>query len=162
MDALNNCAGTVHRQRADAEELRAAEELGEERAKQEMQLRTAEDRLPSTFIGGPRYMGTHFQQAMMYARVYGKPDMLQTYTSKPTWPKITAELPLARNSHLFPWIATRAFFCKLEKLKEDLFKKHVLGRIEAYTYVIEFPKRGLPRAHMLLIARTGTFWLTMS
>jgi hypothetical protein len=51
MDALNNCAGTVHRQRADAEELRAAEELGEERAKQEMQLRTAEDRLPSTFIG---------------------------------------------------------------------------------------------------------------
>ncbi|CAH1442934.1 unnamed protein product [Lactuca virosa] len=34
---------------------------------------------------------------------------------------------------------------------EQLFKRHVLGEVGAYVYVIEFQKRGLPHAHFLLI-----------
>ncbi|KAI7744499.1 hypothetical protein M8C21_013560 [Ambrosia artemisiifolia] len=38
-----------------------------------------------------------------------------------------------------------------EDLKEQLFKKHLLGEVKEYLYVIEFQKRGLPHAHFLLI-----------
>ena len=36
-------------------------------------------------------------------------------------------------------------------LLTDLTKNAVLGRVLAYIYVIEFQKRGLPHAHILLI-----------
>ena len=45
----------------------------------------------------------------------------------------------------------RVFRQKLRKLLHDLTSKHVLGRARAYTYVVEFQKRGLPHAHILLI-----------
>ncbi|KAK6755775.1 hypothetical protein RB195_014270 [Necator americanus] len=41
----------------------------------------------------------------------------------------------------------------LKELCDDLFKKHVLGEVEAYVYVIEFQKRGLPHCHMLSIMK---------
>ena len=40
---------------------------------------------------------------------------------------------------------------KLDLLMEDLKKKHVLGRVVACIHVVEFQKRGLPHAHILLI-----------
>jgi hypothetical protein len=43
------------------------------------------------------------------------------------------------------------FRAKLEKMKEMLTKKHILGVVKAYVYVVEFQKRGLPHAHFLLI-----------
>lgn len=33
----------------------------------------------------------------------------------------------------------------------DLLERHVLGQVVAHAYVIEFQKRGLPHAHILLI-----------
>jgi hypothetical protein len=47
----------------------------------------------------------------------------------------------------------------LEDLKKQLFKKHMLGKVVAYTYVVEFQKRGLPHAHFLLIM-DGRYKLT--
>ena len=109
--------------------------------------------LPSTFTGGPRSMKMKFQDAMALVRVFGKATLFVTVTTNPQWPEILAELPPGRKAHHCPWIVARVFHCKLEKLKEALFKKHILGRVEAYTYVIEFQKRGLPHAHMLLIMK---------
>jgi hypothetical protein len=43
------------------------------------------------------------------------------------------------------------FRAKLEELKNLLFKKHILGKVKAHVYVVEFQKRGLPHAHFLLI-----------
>ena len=48
-------------------------------------------------------------------------------------------------------LISRVFHVKLEKLKDELFKKHIFGEIAAYTYVIEYQKRGMPHAHFLLI-----------
>ena len=39
----------------------------------------------------------------------------------------------------------------LDELMEDLTKHHALGIVAAWVYVIEFQKRGLPHAHILLI-----------
>jgi hypothetical protein len=45
----------------------------------------------------------------------------------------------------------RVFRAKLETMKEMLTKKNILGVVKAYVYVVEFQKRGLPHAHLLLI-----------
>ena len=33
----------------------------------------------------------------------------------------------------------------------DITKHHVLGKVVSFSYVIEFQKRGLPHAHILII-----------
>ncbi|XP_076953571.1 uncharacterized protein LOC143627683 [Bidens hawaiensis] len=48
-------------------------------------------------------------------------------------------------------LVSRVFCAKQEDLKEQLLKKHLLEKVKAYVYVIEFQKRGLPHAHILLI-----------
>ncbi|XP_058751306.1 uncharacterized protein LOC131624371 [Vicia villosa] len=53
--------------------------------------------------------------------------------------------------HDRPDIISRVFKIKLDELLFDLTKKHVLGRVVAYMYTIEFQKRGLPHAHILLL-----------
>lgn len=45
----------------------------------------------------------------------------------------------------------RVFKAKLEEMKTQLVEKSILGIVKAYTYVVEFQKRGLPHAHFLLI-----------
>ena len=50
-----------------------------------------------------------------------------------------------------PDIVARVFKLKSDQLIEDLVHGGVLGLVVAYMYVIEFQKRGLPHAHILLI-----------
>nr|GEX12858.1 ATP-dependent DNA helicase PIF2 [Tanacetum cinerariifolium] len=45
---------------------------------------------------------------------------------------------------------TRIFQMKLTKLLDDLTKREIFGKSRAVVYVIEFQKRGLPHAHILL------------
>jgi hypothetical protein len=42
------------------------------------------------------------------------------------------------------------FKIKLKELINDIHKKHILGRTITRIYVIEFQKRGLPHAHILI------------
>jgi hypothetical protein len=42
------------------------------------------------------------------------------------------------------------FKIKLKELINDIHNKHILGRMIARIYVIEFQKRGLPHAHILI------------
>jgi hypothetical protein len=44
-------------------------------------------------------------------------------------------------------------------MKKQLFEKNILGAVTAYTYVVEFQKRGLRHAHFLLIM-TGEYKYT--
>nr|GEZ35492.1 helicase-like protein [Tanacetum cinerariifolium] len=45
---------------------------------------------------------------------------------------------------------TRVFQMKLTELLDDLTKREIFGKSRAVVYVIEFQKRGLPHAHILL------------
>ena len=47
------------------------------------------------------------------------------------------------------------FQLKLKALLAELLQKNVLGVVAAYTWTIEFQKRGLPHAHILLVMRSG-------
>jgi hypothetical protein len=48
-------------------------------------------------------------------------------------------------------LSHRVFKLKLDALMADLIKGHYLGRPIGYLYVVEFQKRGLPHAHILMI-----------
>lgn len=54
-----------------------------------------------------------------------------------------------------PDIVVRVFHKKLKELKEEILKKEIFGKCIAYTYVIEFQKRGLPHVHMLIFLNEG-------
>ncbi|GKC59340.1 DNA helicase PIF1/RRM3 [Tanacetum coccineum] len=108
--------------------------------------------LPRTFTGSPRYMMNNYQDAMALCRAYGSPDLFITFTSNPKWPEISKMLAYfpGQKLHDRPEIWTRVFKIKLTELLHDLTQKHVFGESRTVVYVIEFQKRGLPHAHILL------------
>uniref|UniRef100_K3YL66 ATP-dependent DNA helicase n=3 Tax=Setaria italica TaxID=4555 RepID=K3YL66_SETIT len=115
--------------------------------------------LSSSFIGGPRDKMRRYLDAMDLVRKYGKPDIFLTMTCNPNWEEITNELEFGQTPQDRPDLVVRVFRAKLEEMKKELLEEHILGKVKAYTYVVEFQKRGLPHAHFLLIM-TGKYKLT--
>ena len=106
--------------------------------------------LPATFTGGPRHMEQLFQDAMACIRAQGKPDLFVTFTTNPKWPEIICELKPFQEPNDRPDLISRVFNLKLKSLFDDILQKNILGRVTAHIYVIEWQKRGLPHAHILL------------
>ncbi|KAL0008393.1 hypothetical protein SO802_009895 [Lithocarpus litseifolius] len=108
--------------------------------------------LPSSFIGSPRYMIENYQDAMAICRWAGYPDLFITFTCNAKWPKI--ELFLSRKPGQKiedrPDVVARVFKIKLDQLLNDLKHGRHFGRVIAVVYTVEFQKRGLPHAHILL------------
>ncbi|CAH1440547.1 unnamed protein product [Lactuca virosa] len=109
--------------------------------------------LPAYFIGGPRDMRRRFLDAMTLVQDDGKPDIFLTVTCNPNWPEIVDDLKPGQSAQDRPDLVSRVFRAKLEDLKDQLLKHHILGVVRAYVYVVEFQKRCLPHAHFLLIMR---------
>nr|XP_027071785.1 uncharacterized protein LOC113696591 [Coffea arabica] len=109
--------------------------------------------LPASFIGGSRDMRRRYMDAMTLVQHYGKLDIFLTMTCNPSWPEIKNHLLDTDEAQNRPDLITRIFRAKIEQLKEDLFKKHLFGHVAAYTYVIEFQKRGFLHAHFLIILK---------
>ena len=109
--------------------------------------------LPSSFGGSDRAMRMNYQDAMAIVRRYGKPDYFITFTANPMWPEIRENLWPADPATNRPELTARVFQLKLKALLHDLISNSILGKVMAYTWTIEFQKRGLPHAHILLIMR---------
>jgi hypothetical protein len=107
--------------------------------------------LPSSFTGGPRQMYQLYQDAMAIVSYFGKPDLFITFTCNPKWPEITKELLPHQIPTDRPDLTARVFHIKLQELLKDLNTNQWFGKVVAYVYVVEFQKRGLPHAHILLI-----------
>jgi len=95
-------------------------------------------------------MQQYYQDAMAIVRRYGKPDYFITFTCNPNWKEIEENLMPQQNVDDRPDLVCRAFKLKLKALLKDL-SNGVLGRMVSLFYVIEFQKRGLPHAHILMI-----------
>ncbi|KAH9140421.1 hypothetical protein AeRB84_015346, partial [Aphanomyces euteiches] len=113
--------------------------------------------LPSSYTGGPRYMRQRYLDAMAIVRKYGRPDLFITVTCNPKWVEIDRELELAKEDYGFkrppsdrPDLLTRMFRLKLLAI-EAMLTKGILGRQDAHVRSVEFQKRGLPHAHILVI-----------
>lgn len=107
--------------------------------------------LPSTFTGSPRYMVQQYQDAMAIVGATSSPDLFITFTANPQWPEVEEALLPGQSPQDRADIVSRVFKLKLSALCNDLFDKHILGRVRARVSVIEFQKRGLPHAHILII-----------
>ncbi|XP_056694876.1 uncharacterized protein [Spinacia oleracea] len=108
--------------------------------------------LPSSFTGGPRYMMQNYQDAMAICKWYGYPDLFITFTCNPKWPEITRFVEKrGLRPEDRPDIVCRVFKMKLDRLISDLKEQKILPfRVNALVYTVEFQKRGLPHAHILL------------
>ena len=107
--------------------------------------------LPATYSYTPRWYDQKYRDAMAIVAKYVKPDLFITFTCNARWKEITDELLPGQTAADRPELCARIFHAKLGLLMEDLTKKHVLGRVTAWMHTIEFQKRGLPHAHILLI-----------
>jgi hypothetical protein len=98
-------------------------------------------------------MQQNYQDAMAVVRKHGKPDLFITFTCNPNWKEVVSSLLPGQQPQDRPDIITRVFQQKLKSLMDDLKYGHIFGVPIAFVYVIEFQKRGLPHAHILLILR---------
>ncbi|GMF19874.1 unnamed protein product [Phytophthora fragariaefolia] len=106
--------------------------------------------LPDSHVGSPRNMYKHYQESMAIVREYGKPDAFITMTCNPKWVEIIVLLPDDQTAQDRPDIVARVWQLKLKAKLADL-DEGLLGRLEARIYVVEFQKRGLPHAHIVII-----------
>ncbi|SGY12473.1 BQ5605_C011g06518 [Microbotryum silenes-dioicae] len=111
--------------------------------------------LPLSHAGLPRQMVQLYQATMAIVRVFGAPDMFITMTCNPAWSEIVNALLPGQTASDRPNIVARVFHGKLKALFGGVLgvgrAPGVFGKVIAYVYVVEFQKRGLPHAHILLI-----------
>ncbi len=106
--------------------------------------------LPSSFTLGPRHMVQNYQDAMAIYRWAGCPNAFVTFSYNPQWLEIKRALLFGQQPQDRSDLVTRVFKIKLKEMINDIHKNHILGRTIAGIYVIEFQKRGLPHAHILI------------
>ena len=87
---------------------------------------------------------------MAIVRKYGKPHLFVTYTATSSWTEINESMFSDQDQKERPDLVAGAFSQRLKELLDDLLKKDALGLIVAIVLVIEWQKRGLPHAHILL------------
>jgi hypothetical protein len=95
-------------------------------------------------------MVQNYQDVMAIYKLARYPNVFVTFTCDPQWPKIKRALLLGQQPQDQPDLVTQVFKIKLKELINDIHKKHILGSTIARIYVIEFQKRGLPHAHILI------------
>lgn len=108
--------------------------------------------LPSSFTGGPRYMQQNYQDAMAICRAFGNPDLFLTFTCNAKWKEFQEALSMIPGQKIEdrPDLLARVFKMKLDALLKYLKSQRYFGKVEAVVYTIEFQKRGLPHAHIVL------------
>ena len=106
--------------------------------------------LPSSFTGSPRHMHECTQDALTYVRNYGRPDLFVTFTGNLKWEEIQQELRPGQTHTDRQDLLARVFRQKLITLMKIVAKSHVFGPTRCWMYSIEWQKRGLPHAHILI------------
>ncbi|XP_057792157.1 uncharacterized protein LOC131008997 [Salvia miltiorrhiza] len=107
--------------------------------------------LPSSFTGGARYMIQNYQDAMAICGSVGYRNLFITFTCNPKWPEIVRYVQSrGLKAEDRPDIISRVFKVKLDNFIIDLRAKAIFGKVTAVIYTVEFQKRGLPHAHILL------------
>ncbi|GBM13356.1 hypothetical protein AVEN_159775-1 [Araneus ventricosus] len=106
--------------------------------------------LPTTYIGSPRHMHEYAQSAMTYVRSYGRPHLLFTFTCKTTWSEIKEEIANGQSPADRHDLIARMFRQKLIKRIAIITNSCIYGEVNCWMYLIEWQKRGLPHAHILI------------
>ena len=100
-------------------------------------------------------MMQNYQDAMAIVRMKDKPDLFITMTCNPNWREIRDNLLPDQQALYRPDICARVFHLKKEYLISLISKKKYFGEVSAHVHVVEFQKRGLPHAHILVTIKNG-------
>ncbi|GBN87292.1 hypothetical protein AVEN_145953-1 [Araneus ventricosus] len=111
--------------------------------------------LSSSFEGSPRNMRERCANAMSIFAKYDAPDLFITFTANPKWPEIMENLRPSEHTTNRPDLLARVFNLKLISLMADPTVHGALGKSVAQVYTIEFQKRGMPHAHILIVLRAA-------
>lgn len=111
--------------------------------------------LPSSYVGGPRYMHERQQDAIAYVSHHGRPQLFITSTTNPTWPEILSNLLPGQSANDDPVLTVRVFNQKKDRLM-SMLKDGAFGEVTAWLYSVEFQKRGLPHVHILTWLKKGS------
>ncbi|GFX16778.1 ATP-dependent DNA helicase [Trichonephila clavipes] len=106
--------------------------------------------LPSSYSASPRHMHEYIQDAMTYVREYGLRDLFITFTCNPNWDEIKNSLFSGQTSMHRHDITARVFKQKLKSLINLIIHHLVFGETSCWLYSVEWQKRGLPHAHILI------------
>jgi hypothetical protein len=107
-------------------------------------------KLPSSYPGSPRNQTQNCLDAMQLMFKYGKPCLFVTFTCNPKWAEITSVIGSDTPTDYHPMLIARVFHAKLDAMITDIKSGKIFGHVTATTHVIEWQKRGLPHAHILI------------
>ena len=106
--------------------------------------------LPSSFVGGDRYMHQQYLDSIALFQHFGHPHFFLTMTCNPNWPEIQDQLNPGETALDRPDLVARVFKLKKQQLIKDLENEMIFGKLVARTHSIEFQKRGFPHAHIII------------
>ena len=109
--------------------------------------------LPSSFVGGPRYMTQRFQDAMTISRNTSAPDLFLTMTANSKWKEVLEALEPGQTPADRPDLVCRVFKLKLDNLLKEIIEDEIFGELAGYAWTIEYQRKGLPHVHILLILK---------
>jgi hypothetical protein len=89
--------------------------------------------LPASFTGGPRYMYSHYLDALAICRVHGNPSFFVTFTCNVRWPEIDDYMQQFPNLTAAdrPDVVDRVFERKIHDLIKFLRDHRTLGTVTA-------------------------------
>lgn len=122
---------------------------------EQMGLTTVDDSenvyLPSSFLSSNRWASEQIADSLAIAARHGPPTFFITMTCNRTWPEIVSQLRAGQQYHDLPVVVCRVFKRKLALLEHTLRSMFPnAGALLYMVHSIEFQKRGLPHAHILL------------
>ena len=107
--------------------------------------------LPASFLGSRRWASEQVGDCLAIASRRGPPTFFVTMTCNPEWPEITSQCLPGQTFADIPIVVVRVFKQKLALLLHCLKTMFPnAGRPTYCIYSVEFQKRGLPHAHILL------------
>ncbi|KZT44709.1 hypothetical protein CALCODRAFT_489134, partial [Calocera cornea HHB12733] len=113
-----------------------------------MEQEAVDIELPASFTGSRRWASEQTADSLTLARKDGKASIFTTITCNPNWPEIVSILHPGQTASDVPMVVARVFKLRLQHF-HYLLRKH-LGKLVYIVQVIEFQKRGLPHAHIVL------------
>lgn len=107
--------------------------------------------LPASFLGSRAWAAQNVHDSLAVAAAYGPPTFFITMTCNTNWPEITSALRPGQTFADVPVVVTPVFKQKLSLLFKTLntMFPHVGARVYCI-HSIEFQRRGLPHAHILV------------
>lgn len=104
--------------------------------------------LPSSFLGSKAWAAGEVADSLAICRSKGKPSFFITITTNPNWPEIVEQLGPGQTASDIPLVVCRTFKARMEAAIRAI--KKFLGTVVYIVRVVEFQKRGLPHAHIVV------------